>query len=233
MSHETALCLDCDYSLRGLSQNRCPECGRAFDPHDPRTFNAGRALTWFERKQLASMGWPTLSVIALLCGGLVFMSFDPGIYYMFFAFFLCLLFYTAVALILWAWRAARDSVYPLNMPRADDHFRRRCVHLFAVALCVLVLFRVPMRVAFLFAKPELDRLVADIHTGKAVLPIPPTRVGPYVVATSGYGGDDTIFFDSVGHGGGFAYCPTKGPGGYYNSGNHGHLVEDWYWWTDD
>jgi hypothetical protein len=26
---------DCNYPLRDLPQPRCPECGRAFDPHDP------------------------------------------------------------------------------------------------------------------------------------------------------------------------------------------------------
>lgn len=34
-------CLDCGYSLQGLPENRCPECGRSFDPNDPETF-AGR-----------------------------------------------------------------------------------------------------------------------------------------------------------------------------------------------
>jgi len=30
-------CLDCGYNLGGLSTHRCPECGRAFDPHDTAT----------------------------------------------------------------------------------------------------------------------------------------------------------------------------------------------------
>jgi hypothetical protein len=37
-SAETMRCLDCGYDLRGLPENRCPECGRAFDPHDSTTF---------------------------------------------------------------------------------------------------------------------------------------------------------------------------------------------------
>jgi hypothetical protein len=35
-----ARCLHCGYALRGLSENRCPECGRAFDPADPLTFTS-------------------------------------------------------------------------------------------------------------------------------------------------------------------------------------------------
>jgi hypothetical protein len=38
---EAMLCLGCGYDLRGLPENRCPECGRAFDPVDPTTFAAG------------------------------------------------------------------------------------------------------------------------------------------------------------------------------------------------
>src|SRR5687767_6979345 len=33
-------CLRCFYDLRGLPENRCPECGRFFDPDDPRTYSA-------------------------------------------------------------------------------------------------------------------------------------------------------------------------------------------------
>ncbi len=31
-------CLGCEYDLRGLPEPRCPECGRAFDPQNPKTF---------------------------------------------------------------------------------------------------------------------------------------------------------------------------------------------------
>lgn len=32
-------CRQCDYNLHGLSEQRCPECGRTFDPSDPNTFH--------------------------------------------------------------------------------------------------------------------------------------------------------------------------------------------------
>src|SRR5438105_2001693 len=41
-----ARCLSCHYALRGLMENRCPECGRAFDPGDPRTMNLGPRSRW-------------------------------------------------------------------------------------------------------------------------------------------------------------------------------------------
>jgi hypothetical protein len=34
----TMHCLECGYPLDGLLEHRCPECGRKFDPADPRTF---------------------------------------------------------------------------------------------------------------------------------------------------------------------------------------------------
>ena len=41
-------CLSCHYSLENLTEHRCPECGREFDPDDDTTFEWGRyeALNW-------------------------------------------------------------------------------------------------------------------------------------------------------------------------------------------
>lgn len=38
---ESARCRNCGYSLHGLAEHRCPECGLQFDPEDPTTY-AGR-----------------------------------------------------------------------------------------------------------------------------------------------------------------------------------------------
>ncbi len=44
-------CLDCGYILDHLPEPRCPECGRTFDPEDPRTFRSNadcepRIIPW-------------------------------------------------------------------------------------------------------------------------------------------------------------------------------------------
>ena len=31
-------CIHCDYLLKNLTVNRCPECGRVFDPTNPETY---------------------------------------------------------------------------------------------------------------------------------------------------------------------------------------------------
>jgi hypothetical protein len=36
------LCLKCGYDLRGITMHGCPECGREFDPNDPRRMHIGR-----------------------------------------------------------------------------------------------------------------------------------------------------------------------------------------------
>lgn len=38
-------CKGCHYELAHLSEKRCPECGRLFDPNDPMTFDPPRDQT--------------------------------------------------------------------------------------------------------------------------------------------------------------------------------------------
>lgn len=39
MGESRLYCLGCYYDLRGLPEPRCPECGRGFDPDDPKTYS--------------------------------------------------------------------------------------------------------------------------------------------------------------------------------------------------
>ena len=39
-------CLGCGYILNGLPENRCPECARAFDPDDPKTYFSKLSYGW-------------------------------------------------------------------------------------------------------------------------------------------------------------------------------------------
>src|SRR5678815_4137000 len=52
------LCLDCGYALHGLPTPRCPECGREFDPLDPKTMNMGRELSELAKFVLGPVRWP-------------------------------------------------------------------------------------------------------------------------------------------------------------------------------
>ncbi len=56
-------CRRCGYALAGLAEPRCPECGRAFDPDDPRTV-ARRADHWQRSRRNLRAG----VLMALLAG---------------------------------------------------------------------------------------------------------------------------------------------------------------------
>lgn len=54
IDHLTPVCIECGYCLKGISSGRCPECGRAFDPADARTYET--AMSTPPRAGLALLG---------------------------------------------------------------------------------------------------------------------------------------------------------------------------------
>ncbi len=54
-------CRKCGYQLAGLSENRCPECGRPFDPSNPRTF-LRHPKGWRVRQWLRRIAWGLLAL---------------------------------------------------------------------------------------------------------------------------------------------------------------------------
>ncbi|MCI0629205.1 MAG: hypothetical protein L0Y44_00945 [Phycisphaerales bacterium] len=42
-------CKTCHYSLKNLTEHRCPECGRAFDPDYPETFAPDPFDVWTKK----------------------------------------------------------------------------------------------------------------------------------------------------------------------------------------
>lgn len=59
MTGEEAYCITCGYSLRGLPEPVCPECGRRFDPNDSATFDTDahrrRRRKWVKRGLVACL----------------------------------------------------------------------------------------------------------------------------------------------------------------------------------
>src|SRR5688500_9185665 len=72
------LCLGCNYPLRGLSGRRCPECGRPFDPGDPRTMNLGKPVGRVARYVMRPIGRPTVVAGALATAAVLFLSRWPA-----------------------------------------------------------------------------------------------------------------------------------------------------------
>ena len=67
-------CLDCRYNLKHLTEHRCPECGRAFDPKD-----AGTVLpTMRTVDPVPHLLQIAVSFIVILCAVSVLNSFFPS-----------------------------------------------------------------------------------------------------------------------------------------------------------
>jgi hypothetical protein len=66
-------CIDCQYPLDKLAEHRCPECGRAFDPDDPRTY--AKQPTMLDRllRQALIAGVLFVIVLAAFAGALYLM----------------------------------------------------------------------------------------------------------------------------------------------------------------
>ena len=58
-------CLACGYPLSYLPENRCPECGRPFNPTDPRTMSLAKPLKPWQRRLLKPTSWPTVTFAIL------------------------------------------------------------------------------------------------------------------------------------------------------------------------
>lgn len=60
-------CRHCHYDLRALTTNRCPECGKAFDPNNPDSYYPHYpSFNWRARTALDSISWRG-AVFALFC----------------------------------------------------------------------------------------------------------------------------------------------------------------------
>jgi hypothetical protein len=63
---ESATCLNCGYSLRGLTEPRCPECGVPFRPESPSTFRWGPpSAPWYARSRVYLAIVTAVTVVAV------------------------------------------------------------------------------------------------------------------------------------------------------------------------
>ncbi len=78
---QTPRCLGCDYPLLSLPENRCPECGRGFDPDDPRTVRTPQSPGKFAQFLLKPPGWPMFSAIGVASLISFIADMGPGRYF--------------------------------------------------------------------------------------------------------------------------------------------------------
>lgn len=246
-------CLGCDYALSHLPEPRCPECGRAFDGTDPRTYHRGRPMPPWLKAWLRPIGWPSFVVAGLAWLALSFLLAQPDTTYM------CI----GPILGLFAWpfllgvlglRVLVRNVLTYRYRRSRAEFgsegQRMAPILIAFALLhASSLFAIPTRAWFLLFMPMFDSAAAEARAitpesawfGETPLPTQTRWIGPWRVRVQGVGSQPGVvaFYtpgdSGVLHGGGSGFVHVPGHDGMigYNEGADGWIIGDWYYFTTD
>ena len=168
---ESACCWGCGYSLRGLGENRCPECGRGFDP--------SRHLSYC--RTLARRGWVlvlfrpphliTTYIQAIWAIGVMIASSVPGGNFAAVGPLLWSGFALAVFYVIRAMIAFVMFLLFLPLERGGNRRARRwaAFPMIVVVTATLLLGRVPLYVRFLVSLPSLNDVVARSNTQPAAV----------------------------------------------------------------
>lgn len=230
-------CLDCDYPLKGLTEKRCPECGREFNPRDTSTMRTpetpSRFAQWIMRPPGRRSFWLTIvgTAFTLACGA------APGGYLGFgFVILFWMLLLPAWGIRLFVWALACLLANNGRGLRIDRKSAQWLVIPGAFVLNMLLLFTwIPLRIGFLVSHSAMETLAADIITAN-VNPPSSKWVGIYRaenINKTNWG----MYFTVSGTGpmqvGGFAYSPSGPPD--FNAGEIAfHPIGGrWYAWYED
>lgn len=208
------LCLDCNYALWGLPTPRCPECGREFDPLDPKSMNMGRALSPLAQWLLGPIRWP----VSLLTWGAILYSLWtarlPGGQ---FADSRSISILAVIGLTWLLWpvlrvAAARRYGWPTSLLLRGQR-QRVLIGLSIAASIVAILYRVPETAALKISQPAMDRLARECLAGES--PYMDDRwVGVYLakrIQKTGGGMRFTVEEHDRAYKSGFDYSPNRDP----------------------
>lgn len=172
----TAVCLNCRYSLRGLVDARCPECGRPFDPSNSATFGDASELHWIDRLATPPPRWHRR--LAAITAAILLLDFSSpgyviphGLILQVPFIFLGLAVVTLVAvdypprLFARAWRAARGTgrVY------CDVGLKARKRYWYTTPICCILVatafwYPWPVWVRFQLSRAAFERVAANGET---------------------------------------------------------------------
>lgn len=233
---QEGFCARCGYSLRGLPEPRCPECGRPFDPSSRETFLTGRQRWLLGPTARRLLAPPTyrLHIACALASLMVLYGYSvPGLILpVAHAGFSCWLIVMAV----WAGRLSLsigiELLYrpPFSCSRISWRwFAAPLLVLFTALLCIC---RVPTYVVFAASKPSLDALAAEAVSTPFSQPLTQTWVGVYPVKRIRRinGGVRIGIRGSYGLGGGFAWFPQGPP--VTREYIYTRIWDAWYAWYD-
>lgn len=157
------LCLDCGYALHGLPTPRCPECGRPFDPLDPKTMNMGRELSELAKWVLGPVRWP----VSLMSWGAIAISLWyarlPGDQL---ANSSSLWILIGLGVLWLAWpivrvAAARRYGWPTSLLMRGQRLRI-AVGLSLLLTAVAIVYQLPMKAALYVSRPALNQLAQEL-----------------------------------------------------------------------
>lgn len=222
-------CLKCGYSLTGLTEPRCPECGREFDPLDPRSFQIG-PLNRLQRAALAAPGrifnGAAVATAILTCAA----AAPPGGY------FLLILIVVKAWIVLAAVWVVRSILRGIAASRANATLSKADARRWAfaptafLATILLVVLSAPFWFTYWVSRPFMDSVAQQSRSEMPNAPM----IGLYPVARIERieGG---IRFRIWGGGflneTGFAYCPDHPPPAY-GEDLYKHVSDGWYSWIE-
>jgi hypothetical protein len=236
-------CLDCDYSLQGLTTNRCPECGREFDPADPRTRNTETPIGNVGRFFMKPIGWsmPALAVLyILMCCWETRVPIGPV------KFPFASRYVAAFLWVLWMVRmmgrlAFRMRHMETNIVSPGGWRLAWLVPFLIVVAMSLVGWGIPVQLGFSISRTPMqnlaDQVIAaptahyvdrwvGVYKTKGIGPLPEGYRGARIaVAPTGDA--------PAGVHCGFAYCPDDTLPPHLGRENYEPLVEHWYTWQTD
>ena len=196
------------------------------------------------RRLVRPPGWWTAGVVALPGLPLLWWGIWPEFYYMTHIAMLFLLWIATLVLVLLR-SAVSGTVAKLKGYRQDSVWSEvlgigRALAP-AVLVTLLLLTNMPLRLAFLTAKPELDRIIDATPKGTPLRVADGEEVGWFGLwridtARSERRGRwqdvpcHVVYLDC---GGGFVHFTGDIVDFQYNDGSHGWLIGDWYWFKED
>jgi hypothetical protein len=227
-------CLDCDYPLRDLSENRCPECGRRFDPSDDQTTSTtGGPFPRWARLLASPIGWP-MYLLALAPVAASFWELRrPGGHFDALASGASLwLLVGAVSLVRLVARTSVIAYFERPPTSVRGHWTRwLVVPAMFVAWLVLGEREWPQRLAFYWSRPALETLARRALDDPSLGSVPlPARAGLLTVSRIERIPQGVRLYTGPGYDAvpcGYAYCPAGRPP---DGEDHHYYAWSGDWW---
>lgn len=180
-----ARCKQCGYALRGLSDHRCPECGRPFNPADKRTLKVRR---WQAPRFLCGPPriWLLITIVPISLAYLWHTSVPPGVGAMFET--PCVAYFLIPVLVGYVLsRVVATTCSSEAREQSSRHVSQLFVAIrwsvipFCVALVVLAFVTEwPLRLRFALSRSALDEFVAA-RVARVEQSFTPQRIGLFRV----------------------------------------------------